>query len=112
MLELMDTSQSVWAYSWSTTESALDPRERCSSISTLSVVKSLIVLMLTLPFCTAPSMEAIRLVVVVENGTSRMTSFWAPDTFSIRARILIFPRPSSYSETSIDPPWMKSGASV
>ena len=57
-------------------------------------------------------MEAMRLVVVVENGTSRMTSFCAPDTFSIRARTRIFPLPSSYSETSMIPPWRKSGASV
>jgi hypothetical protein len=40
------------------------PRERCSSISTFPVVKSLIVLTLTLPFCTADSMEAMRFVVV------------------------------------------------
>ncbi len=72
-------------------------------------MKSLILETLTFPFWTAASMEAMRLVVVVEYGTSRITSFCTPLTFSMRARTLTLPAPSSYSPTSIRPPWGKSG---
>src|SRR4030042_2049869 len=40
-----------------------------------------------------------------------MTSFWTPLAFSIVARTRMRPTPAWYSETSIRPPWGKSGYS-
>ena len=75
------------------TSSAYTPRGSPISISTRSVVKSSIEPILTLPFWEAPSIDAIRLSVVVPNGISRITTALADRLTSITARNRTRPAP-------------------
>ena len=80
------------------------------TISTFSAVLSSIFLILILPLSVADMIDSIRVVVLVENGSSVITKVLV-SSLLIFALTLTFPPliPSLYLLTSAIPPVIKSG---